>query len=37
MSELYAYHVVTDRPMRLGQHIIFDEEHHTSVALRKLA
>lgn len=34
MSELYAYHVVTDRPMQLGQHIIFDEEHHSGVYQR---
>lgn len=34
MSELYAYHVVTDRPMQLGQHIIFDEEQHSGVYQR---
>ncbi len=34
MYELYAYHVVTDRPMQLGQHIIFDEAHHSGVYQR---
>lgn len=34
---MIAYHVVTDRPMYVGQQIIFDEEHHTCVALRELA
>lgn len=34
MSEIYAYHVVTERPMYLGQHIIFDEEHHSGVYQR---
>jgi len=28
---IYAYHVVTDRPLKLGQHILFDEEHHSGV------
>lgn len=28
------YHVVTDRPMQVGQHIIFDEEHHSGVYQR---
>ncbi len=28
---MYAYHVVTDRPMHLGQEIIFDETHHSGV------
>ena len=27
----FAYHVVTERPMYLGQHIIFDESHHSGV------
>lgn len=31
MNEIYAYHVVTDRPMKIGQHIIFDETHHNGV------
>ncbi len=34
MNELYAYHVVTDRTMQLGQHIIFDETHHSGVYQR---
>lgn len=33
----YAYHVVTERPMRLGQHIIFDETHHSGVYERVMA
>ena len=28
---LTAYHVVTDRPMRVGQVIRFDETHHSGV------
>lgn len=31
MKELYVYHVVTDRPMHEGQHIIFDETHRNGV------
>lgn len=31
MEKLYAYHVVTEKPMFIGQHIIFDETHHNSV------
>jgi hypothetical protein len=34
MQEFYAYHVVTDRPMELGQHIIFDDDHHSGVYQR---
>jgi hypothetical protein len=30
MSKIY-YHVVTERPMKLGQEIIFDNEHHSGV------
>lgn len=30
----YAYHAVTERPMRLGQHILFDETHHSGVYQR---
>ena len=29
-----AYHVVTDRPMQVGQHIVFDEQHHSGVYQR---
>ena len=30
MSKIY-YHVVTDKPMKLGQEIVFDENHHNGV------
>lgn len=33
----YAYHVVTDRPLKLGQHILFDEDHHSGVYERVIA
>ena len=28
---MYAYHVVTSKPMQIGQQIIFDETHHSGV------
>lgn len=31
---MFVYHVVTDRPMYVGQQIIFDEEHHSGVYQR---
>lgn len=31
---MYVYHVVTDKPMSVGQKIIFDEEHHSGVYQR---
>lgn len=31
MNEKYFYHVVTDRPMQIGQHIVFDDENHSGV------
>lgn len=31
------FHVVTDCPMYVGQHIIFDEEHHSGVYARVMA
>lgn len=31
MEELTAYHVVTEKPMHIGQHIVFDENHHNGV------
>lgn len=34
---IYAYHVVTDKPMQLGQHILFDEEHHSGVYERVMS
>ena len=30
MSQIY-YHVVTEKPMQLGQELIFDETHHSGV------
>lgn len=34
---MFAYHVVTERPMVLGQQIIFDETHHSGVYQRVMA
>ena len=34
MKEFYAYHVVTEQPMRTGQHIVFDENNHNGVFQR---
>ena len=31
---MIAYHVVTDRPMYVGQQIVFDSEHHSGVYQR---
>lgn len=31
---MYAFHVVTDKPMYIGQKIIFDETHHSGVYQR---
>ena len=31
---MYAYHVVTDRPLKVGQQLIFDEAHHNGVYQR---
>lgn len=31
---MFAYHVVTDRPMYVGQQIVFDETHHSGVYQR---
>jgi len=31
MEELIAYHVVTEKPMHIRQHIVFDEDHHNGV------
>lgn len=33
----YAYHVVTERPMYLGQHIVFDEDNRSGVYQRVMA
>lgn len=27
----FVYHVVTEKPMHIGQHITFDENHHNGV------
>ena len=37
MQTITAYHVVTDRPMSVGQHIIFDANHHSGVYARVMA
>lgn len=34
MEDFMAYHVVTDHPMRVGQRIRFDGEHHSGVYRR---
>lgn len=34
MKELFVYHVVTEKPMYIGQHIVFDENHHNGVCQR---
>lgn len=31
METIYVYHVVTEKPMRLGQRILFDENNHNGV------
>ena len=31
MEELFAYHAVTEKPMYIGQHIVFDKNHHNGV------
>ncbi len=33
-SPFFAYHAVTEQPVHLGQHIIFDENHHNGVYKR---
>lgn len=33
-SPFFAYHAVTEQPVHLGQHIIFDESHHNGVYKR---
>ncbi len=34
MKEIIAYHVVTDRPMRTRQHIVFDRTQNNGVYRR---
>ena len=34
---MQAFHVVTDRPMQVGQRIVFDETHHSGVYQRVYA
>ena len=36
ISKVY-YHVVTDKPMELGQELIFDDNHHSGVYNRVYA
>ena len=31
MDKMFVYHVVTEEPMYIGQHIIFDGNHHNGV------
>lgn len=31
LNNIYVYHVVTEKPMYIGQHIVFDENHHNGV------
>lgn len=31
---MFVYHVVTERPMQVGQQIVFDEHHHSGVYQR---
>lgn len=33
---MFAYHVVTDRPMYVGQQIVFDEEHHRTFSINEV-
>ncbi|GGH81135.1 hypothetical protein JOD43_001030 [Pullulanibacillus pueri] len=37
MGEIYVYHTVTEKPMKLGQIIVFDNHHHNGVYNRVLA
>ncbi|TCJ01068.1 DUF2441 domain-containing protein [Cytobacillus praedii] len=37
MAEIYVYHVVTEKPMKLGQIIIFDNNHYNGVYHRVMA
>lgn len=34
VKKMYAYHVVTERPMYVGQHTIFDETHRSGLFQR---
>lgn len=34
MSKIYAYHVVTEKPMIKGQHIFLDKTYHNGVYKR---
>ena len=33
-GRMLVYHVVTDRPMHVGQRIVFDEEYHSGAHQR---
>lgn len=37
VNEILFYHVVTDRPMQVGQHIFFDGENHNGVYNRVMS
>lgn len=37
MDVFYAYHVVSERPMHLGQHIVFDETNRSGVYQRVMS
>lgn len=37
MNEYVVYHVVTERPMHVGQQIVLDAEHHSGVYERVMA
>ncbi|MBQ7925856.1 MAG: DUF2441 domain-containing protein [Lachnospiraceae bacterium] len=37
MNTFYAYHVVTEHPMELGQHIVFDESNRSGVYRRVMS
>lgn len=36
-KEIIAYHAVTERPMKIGCHIIFDDEHHSGAYSRVMS
>ena len=37
MDAKIVYHVITDRPIQIGQHIVFDEVHHSGVYSRVMS
>lgn len=36
MSKIYAYHVITEKTIIKGQHILFDKTYHNGVYKRVL-